>query len=179
MIIGANTLLRKQGLRALETVGGLSRPFPCQSSSFRRGSAPSCLVDNDGDTLQTKTRQDYSRLKTQIDEYLTLARESVAKPDDRVQTLPAQPHRLVGPGIVIEGRPERYVVNLSQDGQRRVLTLDQTGRLQVDLGPTQLDFAENKDGVFISLHQSLESLFFHREPSGYVTVSRKSRADIA
>lgn len=180
MINGANSLLRKHGLGAVEQMQGLDNPFP--ASAPRRFRSPGVLdgvIDNGGDTVQEKILGEFLDTKAKIEEFKAQAEQHIAEASDRVKVEAAQSDRVVGPGIVIKGRPARRVVNCSEGGTRRMFSLDENGRFQADLGHTMVEFAETRGEVYISIHSSVESRSFHQSSSGYITLVRKSQKEIA
>ena len=179
-MFGANTFLRKQGLNALSRVQGIESSLPSGPAQKRRffqdGDG---LIDNTEDFAQQQTREEFVRLRARIEEYRTVVLEAIAEASPLVTVLPAQADRVVCPGVVIRGKCERQVLNLSKDGRRKVLSLNEQGRLEADLGTSRIEFSQAGEEVFLSVHGTFESRFFHQCASGYVTVSVKSQKEIA
>ncbi|MCA9778901.1 MAG: hypothetical protein KC800_19370 [Candidatus Eremiobacteraeota bacterium] len=148
-------------------------------SAHRQGQDSECLIDNGEDLSQTRVKEQYRNLKGRVEEYRAIMLEKIASGSPEVEVEKAQPDRVVCPGVVIRGKSKRHILNLSRDGRRRIITLDEKGRLEADLGTARLEFSEGAEGAFLSVYGSFESEFFHECKSGYITVSTKAQKEIA
>lgn len=177
MILGANAVIRKQGLSALEQVEGIGCPFPRQSAQKNSPLSSTNLIENGEELSQVDILQEFLGLKAQLEEQKALVYSAETEGTLKIER--AQPDRVVGPGIVIKGRLGRKVLNLGSGSRRTVLSLDEQGRFVADLGSMKMELLENGNGTYITLHQPRESMFYHLGASGDVSFDRKSKHEIA